>query len=49
MGGCGLDSPGSGHGPVAVSCEHGNGFHNKRGISPLPDYQLLKEDSSPWS
>jgi len=24
MGGCGLDSPGSGEGTVAVSCEHGN-------------------------
>jgi hypothetical protein len=24
MGECGLDSSGSGHRPVAVSCEHGN-------------------------
>jgi hypothetical protein len=24
MGGCGLDSSGSGKGPVARSCEHGN-------------------------
>jgi hypothetical protein len=24
MGRCGLDSSGSGHGPVAGSCEHGN-------------------------
>jgi hypothetical protein len=25
VGGCGLDSPGSGQSPVAGSCEHGNG------------------------
>jgi hypothetical protein len=24
MGGCGMDSPSSGQGPVARSCEHGN-------------------------
>jgi hypothetical protein len=37
VGRCGLDSSGSGQGPVASSCEHGNertfGFRRRRGIS----------------
>jgi len=37
---------------VAGFCEHGNElsvFHKRQVISSLSDYQLLEEDSTPWS
>jgi hypothetical protein len=34
-------------GLVAGVCEHG--FHRRRGFSCLPDCQLPKKDSAPWS
>jgi hypothetical protein len=38
VGSCGLDSSGTGEGPVVGSCEHGNeplGSHERQGISCL--------------
>jgi hypothetical protein len=32
IGGCRMDSSGSEKGPVAISCEHGNEMHKRRGI-----------------
>jgi hypothetical protein len=49
----GVDSSGSGYGPVADSCEHGNEpFGSTEGgefLEKLSTYQLLKEDSAPLS
>jgi hypothetical protein len=49
---CGLDSSGSGYGPVAESCEHCNKSSDfiKVGEFPelLSDHQFLKKESSPW-
>jgi hypothetical protein len=50
VGSCGLDACGSGYGPVAGSCEHGNDISGSlRGgefLEYLSDYQLLKDSSS---
>jgi hypothetical protein len=48
-----LDSNGSGQDPVAGSCEHGSepssSIKSRNFLTNLSDYQLLKEDSAPWS
>jgi hypothetical protein len=53
MGRCGLDSSGSGHGPVVVSYEHGEkpsgSINGEKFLNYLIDYQLLKRDSVPRS
>jgi hypothetical protein len=53
VGGRVLDSIGSGHGPMVVSCEHDNeqttSIKSGESLDQLSDYQLLKEDSAPWS
>jgi hypothetical protein len=52
MGRCGLDSCGSGEGPVAGCCEDGNepsgSIRGEEFRDQLSDYLLLKEDSAPW-
>jgi hypothetical protein len=53
VGWCGLDSSGSGHGPMVGSCEHGNELPSsiKGGefLDQLSDNKLLKKDSVPWN
>jgi hypothetical protein len=54
VGGCRLDSSGSGQGPVAGSCAFGNEqFGSIRGggefLHYMNDCQFLKKDSTPWS
>jgi hypothetical protein len=50
---CDLDLSGSGYGPAAGSCEHGN--EHSRSIKGgefldyLSDYWLLKKTFAPWS
>jgi hypothetical protein len=49
-----LDSAGSGYGPVAGFCEHGNEnfvSHKQSGLSfdKLSDYQLFREYPAPWN
>jgi hypothetical protein len=50
---CGSKSSGSIYGPVAGSCEHGSGhsvsIKGAKFLDQLSDYELLKEDSAPWS
>jgi hypothetical protein len=49
---CGLDAYGSGSGPLAGSCEHGDGPSGSikgRDFDWLSYYQILEEDSAPWS
>jgi hypothetical protein len=50
---CGLDSSGSGQGPVAGSCEHGNQLSGSikfwEFLEWLTDCWLLKKDSAPWN
>jgi hypothetical protein len=52
-GGLGLDSFGSGQGPVARSCEHGNELSGSikggKFLDGLSDYRLFKKDSAPRS
>jgi hypothetical protein len=48
VGGCGLDSCGSGYGAVLVSCEHDNEFLGFIKGGKFLDY-LFKKDSVPWS
>jgi hypothetical protein len=43
--GCGMNSNGSGQGPVVSSCEHGN--ESLGSIKTINDYWLLKKDSAP--
>jgi len=46
----GLDSSGSGQGPVVGTCKHGNEpLGSIKGRYWLTDYYLLKKDSAPWS
>jgi len=53
VGGCGLDSSGSGQGQVASCCEHGNEpsgtIKGREFIGYLSDCQLLKKDCTPQS
>jgi hypothetical protein len=50
--GCSLDSSGSGQGPVAGCCEHGEkpsgSTKGREFINQMIDYQLLKEDCTVW-
>jgi hypothetical protein len=49
----GLDSSGSEHGPLEVSCEHGNepsgSIKYLEILEWLHNWRLLKEGSTPWS
>jgi hypothetical protein len=50
---CGLDSPGSGWGPLAASFEHGNDPWGSvigwEFLNYLNDYQLSKKDFTQWN
>jgi len=50
---CGLDSSGSGQGPVADSCERGNepssSIKGEKFLDWLRDYEFFKMDSAPCS
>jgi hypothetical protein len=50
----GVDSSGSGYGPVECSCEHDNKLSGSIKcreilVEKLSDWQLLKDDSAPHS
>jgi hypothetical protein len=50
---CGLDSSGTGWGPVVGFCEHGNkplaSMKGGEFLDQLSDCWLLKKDSASWS
>jgi hypothetical protein len=53
LGTCGLDSSGSGYGPVAGCCENGNepsgSIKGGEFLDSLSDCQLLNKDFALWS
>jgi hypothetical protein len=49
VGGCRLNSSGSGQRPVADSYEHGNELSGSIKLGKFRDYELLKKDFAPCS
>jgi hypothetical protein len=53
VGGCRLDSSGSGHVLLAITCGHGSepsgSIKDREFLDQLSNYQLLKKESATWS